>query len=79
MKTELLAPAGNKESFLSALHHGANAIYIGGLQFGARSQAQNFTTDEIIELIKYAHLYNVKVYVTVNTLIKENLASSSKP
>ena len=72
MKTELLAPAGNKESFLSALHHGANAIYIGGLQFGARSQAQNFTTDEIIELIKYAHLYNVKVYVTVNTLIKEN-------
>lgn len=72
MKTEILAPAGNRESFLSALHHGANAIYIGGLQFGARSQAQNFTTEEIIELINYAHLYNVKVYVTVNTLIKEN-------
>ncbi len=72
MRTELLSPAGNKESFLSAIHHGANAIYLGGLQFGARSQAQNFTTEEIIELINYAHLYNVKVYVTVNTLIKDN-------
>jgi len=71
-RTEILSPAGNKESFLSAIHHGANAIYLGGLQFGARSQAQNFTTEEIVELIKYAHLYNVKVYVTVNTLIKEN-------
>lgn len=71
-KTEILSPAGNKEAFLSAIHHGANAIYLGGLQFGARSQAQNFTTEEIIELISYAHLYDVKVYVTVNTLIKEN-------
>ena len=69
--TEILSPAGNKESFLSAIHHGANAIYLGGLQFGARSQAQNFTTEEIIELIEYAHLHDVKVYVTVNTLIKE--------
>ena len=42
----------NNEAFLSAIHHGANAIYLGGLQFGARSQAQNFTTEEIIELIK---------------------------
>lgn len=71
IKTEILSPAGNKEAFLSAIHHGANAIYLGGLQFGARSQAQNFTTEEIIELINYAHLYDVKVYVTVNTLIKE--------
>ena len=69
--TEILSPAGNKEAFLSAIHHGANAIYLGGLQFGARSQAQNFTTEEIIKLIEYAHLYDVKVYVTVNTLIKE--------
>ena len=72
MKTEVLSPAGNREAFESAIHHGANAIYLGGLQFGARSQAQNFTTEEIIELIKYAHLYDVKVYVTVNTLIKDN-------
>lgn len=71
-KSELLSPAGNKESFYTAIHYGANAIYLGGLQYGARSQAQNFTTDEIIELIKYAHLYNVKVYVTVNTLIKDS-------
>lgn len=72
MKTELLAPAGNKEAFISAIHHGASAIYIGGLQYGARSQAQNFTTEEIKEMINYAHLYNVKVYVTVNTLIKDS-------
>lgn len=72
MKTEILSPAGNREAFESAIHHGANAIYLGGLQFGARSQAQNFTTEEIIELIQYAHLYDVKVYVTVNTLIKDN-------
>lgn len=72
MRTELLAPAGNKEAFYSAIHHGADAVYIGGLQFGARSQAQNFTDDEIIELIEYAHLYDVKVYVTVNTLIKDS-------
>ena len=70
MRTELLAPAGNIDSFKSAIHHGANAVYIGGLQYGARSQAQNFTTEEIVEIISYAHLYNVKVYVTVNTLIK---------
>lgn len=70
-KSELLAPAGNKEAFFTAIHHGANAIYLGGLQYGARSQAQNFSTDDIIELTKYAHLYNVKVYVTVNTLIKD--------
>lgn len=72
MRTELLSPAGNKEAFLSAIHHGANAIYIGGLQYGARSQAQNFSLEEIIELIKYAHLMDVKVYVTVNTLIKDD-------
>ena len=71
MRTEILSPAGNKESFISAIHHGCDAIYIGGLKFGARAQAQNFTIDEIIELINYAHLYEVKVYVTVNTLIKD--------
>lgn len=72
MKTELLSPAGNLESLKSAIHHGANAVYLGGVLFSARSQADNFDNEEIIEAIKYAHLYDVKIYVTVNTLIKEN-------
>lgn len=71
MKTEILSPAGSKESLVAAIHNGADAVYLGGLQYGARSQAQNFTTEEIIESINYAHLYNVKIYVTVNTLIKD--------
>lgn len=72
MKTELLSPAGNLESLKSAIHHGANAVYIGGVLYSARSQATNFDDQEIIEAIQYAHLYDVKVYVTVNTLIKES-------
>lgn len=72
MKTELLSPAGNLESLKSAIHHGADAVYLGGVLFSARSQADNFDNDEIVEAIKYAHLFDVKIYVTVNTLIKEN-------
>ena len=72
MKTELLSPAGNIESLKSAIHHGADAVYLGGTLFSARSQANNFDNEQIIDAINYAHLYDVKVYVTVNTLIKEN-------
>lgn len=72
MKTELLSPAGNLESLKSAIHYGADAVYIGGVLYSARSQATNFDDQQIIEAIEYAHLYNVKVYVTVNTLIKES-------
>ncbi len=68
---ELLAPAGNKEAFVGAINAGANAIYLSGKSFGARKYANNFTKEEIAELIIYAHLRNVKVYVTVNTLIFE--------
>lgn len=71
MKTELLSPAGNIESLKSAIHHGADAVYLGGTLFSARSQANNFDNEQIIDAINYAHLYDVKVYVTVNTLIKE--------
>ena len=66
---ELLSPAGNKESAISAINNGADAIYLGGKSFGARAYAGNFTNEELSEIIKYAHLHQVKVYVTVNTII----------
>jgi putative protease len=69
MRIELLAPAGTKEAFLSAVHAGCDAIYLAGKQFGARASASNFTKDEMIDLIRHAHLRGVKVFVTVNTLI----------
>ncbi len=70
-RIELLAPAGNKEAFIGAINAGANAIYISGKNYGARKFANNFSKEEIVELIKYAHLRNVLVYVTINTLIFE--------
>lgn len=70
-KVELLAPAGNYESFLGAVHAGADAVYLGGEKFGARAYADNFTTEQLCSAIQYAHLYNRKVYLTLNTLVKE--------
>jgi putative protease len=69
---ELLAPAGNFECFRAAINAGADAVYLGGEKFGARAYAGNFTTEEIIEALKIAHIFNKKIYLTVNTLIKEN-------
>jgi putative protease len=68
---ELLAPAGSKESFKAAIAGGADAIYLGGKNFGARRLAENFTDSELKAAVKIAHEHGVKVYVTVNTLIKE--------
>lgn len=70
-KPELLAPAGNMEALKAAILAGCDAVYIGGKFFGARNFAMNFTDEEIVEAIKYAHLYGVKVYVTMNTLVYE--------
>ena len=70
-KIELLSPAGDFESLKMAVHAGCDAIYLGGKHFGARAFSKNFDNDEIIEAINYCHLYGVKVYVTVNTLIYE--------
>ena len=70
-KPELLAPAGNMDAFLAAIEAGADAIYIGGYTFGARAFANNFSDDEIVKCINYAHLYGVKVYITVNTIVYE--------
>lgn len=70
-KHELLAPVGNNESFYAAVKAGADAVYLGGKVFNARNFADNFTDNDLENLIKYAHLAGVKVYVTLNTLIKE--------
>jgi len=70
-KIELLAPAGNKEAFYAAINNGADAIYMGGRNFSARAFADNFDENEIKELVKYAHLRNVKIYITLNTLLNE--------
>lgn len=72
MKKELLSPAGNMESLKQAIHNGADAVYLAGKKFGARAYAQNFNENELIEAIKYAHIYNVKIYITLNTLIYED-------
>ncbi|MCL2371874.1 MAG: DUF3656 domain-containing protein [Defluviitaleaceae bacterium] len=72
MKTpELLSPAGSIESAMAAINAGADAIYLGGKNFSARSFAQNFSNDEIVSIIEYAALRGVAVYVAVNTLIKD--------
>ncbi|WP_297979714.1 U32 family peptidase [uncultured Methanobrevibacter sp.] len=68
---ELLAPVGSAEHLKIAILSGANSIYLSGEKYGARNYAENFSLAEIREAVKYAHLHNVKVYVTVNTLIKE--------
>lgn len=66
---ELLAPVGNIEAFYAAIENKADAIYLGGKQFGARAYANNFSLDQLKEMIDYAHLFGVKVYVTVNTIV----------
>ena len=69
---ELLAPAGNLEIFKGVIESGADAVYVGGSIFGARAYANNFTEEELLEAIDFAHLRGVKVYLTVNTLIKNS-------
>lgn len=72
MKKELLSPAGDMESLLEAIHNGADAVYLAMKSFGARKFARNFSKEEIIEAIKLCHLYGVRIYVTMNTLVKES-------
>ena len=70
-KIELLAPAKNLETGIAAINHGADAVYIGAAQFGARRAAGN-STEDIAKLVEYAHLFGVKVYVTINTIIYDD-------
>ena len=69
---ELLAPAGNKENLITAIKHGANAVYLGLKDFSARKPCENFDFDELKWSVAYAKTFNVKVYLTVNTIIKDN-------
>lgn len=71
-KIELLAPAGSMESLKAAVQSGADAIYLGGNKFSARAYATNFDNETMREAIEYCHFYGVKVYVTINTLLKES-------
>ncbi len=70
-KAELLSPAGNFDALKGAINAGADAVYLGGERYGARAYADNFTTDEICEGIHFAHVFGKKIYLTVNTLVKE--------
>lgn len=71
-KPELLSPAGSYESLCAAVQSGADAVYLGGSSFGARKSAKNFTIEEMKKWTDYCHIYGVSVYVTVNTLVKDN-------
>ncbi len=71
-RIELLSPAGSMESFIAAINSGADAVYLGGSKFSARAYASNFNNEQMVKAIDYAHSYNVKVYVTMNTLLKQN-------
>ena len=65
-----MAPAGSFEIFKAVIAAGADAVYVGGDLFGARAYANNFSTEELLAAIDYAHLHGAKVYLTVNTLLK---------
>ena len=69
-RIELLAPARNLECGIEAVNHGADAVYIGAPKFGARATATN-SIEDIAQLVDYAHLYNVRIYVTLNTILKD--------
>ena len=69
---EILAPAGSYTAFQAALHAGADAVYAGGTRFGARAFADNFTEEEMIRAIHEAHFFGRRLYMTVNTLLKES-------
>ncbi|WP_461207445.1 U32 family peptidase [Clostridium sp. DL1XJH146] len=71
-KIELLAPAGSIASLVAAVQNGADAVYLGGQEFSARAYASNFDNETMAKVVDYCHLYSVKVYVTVNTLIKDD-------
>ncbi len=75
-KIELLSPAGNKESLKAAIYAGCDAVYLGGKHFGARNYAENFNLEELEEAVNLAHLYGVKVYITVNTIVYEEEVTS---
>ncbi len=75
-RVEILSPAGSYESLKAAIAAGADAVYIGGTRFGARAYANNLTEEELLEAIDYVHLHGKKIYLTINTLLKEHELST---
>ncbi|BBF42864.1 protease [Lachnospiraceae bacterium KM106-2] len=71
-KIEILAPAGSFEALKAAINGGCDAVYVGGSMFGARAYANNFNQEELVEAIHYVHMYGKQLYLTVNTLLKED-------
>ncbi len=71
-KPELMAPAGNHESLVSAINAGADAVYLGVNEFNMRATAKNFSIEELNNVVSYAHKRNIKIYLTVNTIVFEN-------
>ena len=69
---ELLAPAGNMEKLKTAFHFGADAVYLAGKRYGLRAFADNFSDEEIVEAVQYAHSLGKKVYVTLNIFAKNS-------
>lgn len=76
--TELLAPAGSMEALKAAISNGCDAIYLGTQKFGARAYSSNFDLESLKEAVTYAHLRNVKIYVTMNTIVFENEVEEMK-
>ena len=76
--SELLAPAGSMEALVAAISNGADAIYLGMNKFGARAYASNFDLEQLNNAINYAHLRNVKIYVTMNTIVFEDELADMK-
>lgn len=70
-KPEILAPAGTMDALRAAIYAGADAVYLGGSRFGARAYADNFDNEALLGAIEYAHIYGVKVYLTINTLFRD--------
>ena len=68
---EILAPAGSMECLRAAVAAGADAIYLGGTKFGARAYAQNLSEEDLVQAIEYVHIHGRKIYMTVNTLLKD--------
>ena len=70
IKSELLAPAGSLETCRAVINAGADAVYLGGSMFGARAYAGNLSDSELIEALDFAHIRGRRIYLTVNTLLK---------
>lgn len=72
MKFEILAPAGSMESLIAGVRSGANAVYLGGKSFNARRNAGNFDNEELKKAVEYCHCRDVKVYLTLNILVRDD-------